>query len=78
MLSYAASAFCSAMMIVTVKLGIQEGLSTWELLLARSLFLAAVCVVQLSRSNDAMFGQRCDIYLHTGLQQEWHCKHRYH
>lgn len=61
LLSYAASAFCSAMMIVTVKLGIKEGLSAWELLLARSLFLAAVCVVQLRRSNDSMLGQRCGL-----------------
>jgi hypothetical protein len=65
MLSYAASAFCTSMMVVTVKLAQEQGLSTWQLLMARSLFLAVVCGVQLKRSNDNFLGQRCaDVLTH--------------
>jgi cytosine/uracil/thiamine/allantoin permease len=48
MLSYAASAFCSAMMVMTVKLGVNSGMSTWELLMARSLFLLSVSLWEIT------------------------------
>lgn len=58
LLCYAASAFCTSMMMISVKLGQQAGFSTWELLMARSLFLAIVCVVQLSRTQSDFLGLR--------------------
>jgi hypothetical protein len=60
LLFYAASAFCSSLMIITVKIALKSGLSTWELLMARSVFLAAVCVVQIKRANEDLLGERCD------------------
>lgn len=60
MLSYAASAFCSAMMVITVKLAGNAGLSTFEVLLARSLFLFAVSMVEIIRAGERPLGERCE------------------
>lgn len=65
MLSYAASAFCMSMMIVSAKFALREGLSTWQLMMARSLLLASICIVQLKRSNGNMLGSRCAFYINS-------------